>query len=126
MPVILPNLIAAASDFFTGESLGTFAGASVATVVVGNTLRKVVKRDLVAIPLIVAIIFAFVAAETTGTIEDVGDVGLILLNGCLLFCTALGIQETLISVTTSREEGVAVPHAARRVGWLDPWYRRPN
>ena len=119
-------LAAASSDFFTGDSLLTFGGASTATVVVGNTLRKLFKRDLVVIPFLVALVLAIAAAGAGDRLSSITDWIIALVNGCLLFCTALGLQETLVSVTTPTPTGEGQAQAKRPVQWLMPWIRQPQ
>jgi hypothetical protein len=117
---------ASATDFLTAKALGTFTGASLATVVVGNTFRYISRRDWPVIPLLLALVFSYVAAQEVGHPHGLGDWALILLNGCLLFCTALGANEVLVSATTGGREGVKAhgKPAARSVRWNQSWLRR--
>jgi hypothetical protein len=111
-----------AGNFFTGQSLGTFAGASFGVTIVGNTLRRVSGRELIWAILLISILFAYVAAEITGHPHSLVDLVLILLNGCLLFCTALGINETLVSAKQQADNtGKPKPQAARTIGWVGSW-----
>jgi hypothetical protein len=114
--------LAAETDFLTSTALGTFTGASVATVVVGNTARYLTKRDLRVVPFVFALVFAYVAAQITGNPRTLSDVLLVLLNGCLLFCTAIGANQVLVSVA-SQPGGIA-PHGRPRsaIRWLQSWY----
>jgi hypothetical protein len=111
-----------AGDFFTGQSLGTFAGASGAVVVVGNTLRRVSGRELLWLILLISLLFSYLAADITGHPHSLADFGLVALNGCLLFCTALGINETVVS---AKQEAAAAgkPKAqgGRTIRWFDTW-----
>ena len=89
------------NDFFTAESLVTFGGATLAIVVVTNTFRKLTKRDWLAVPFIVALVLAMVVAGAQNALGELIGWVVAFLNGCLLFCTALGLQETI----TSGKEG---------------------
>jgi hypothetical protein len=113
----------ASTDFFTSQSLGTFAGASTATVVVSNTLRKLLRRNWILIPFLVALALSCVAAAVTKAFGSALDVVVVLINGCLLFCTALGLEETIVDVTTPRETGAPKAQAAGPVPWLSSWIR---
>jgi hypothetical protein len=118
------SLVVAATesgDFFTKESLGSFTGAALATVVTGTIARVLTKRDLVLVPFLLAVLFAYVAAEITGNPRDVGDFLLIALNGCLLFWTALGANQTLASVAQTQPANKAERQRGYRPGWFDPW-----
>jgi hypothetical protein len=117
-------LAAANSDFFTAESLLTFGGASTATVIVGNTIRKVFKQDAVWIPFVVALLLAIAAAGAGGQLSKASGWLITVVNGCLLFCTASGIQETLVTAATATETGGGQQQSKRPVKWLMPWFRR--
>lgn len=115
------TIAASETDFFTAKALGSFTGASLATVVTGNTARVLAKRDLVVIPFALALLFSYVAAQIISDPRSLGDFLLVLLNGCLLFWTALGANQTLASVAKPQETGVLQRQGRRDVGWLDPW-----
>lgn len=111
-----------ATDFLTIKALGTFTGASTATVLVGNFLRFVTKRDLLLIPFLVALVFAAVQAEIVGASwHDVASYLLIVLNGLLLFFTALGATQTLVSFHHPKETGAVRAQAMERRDFFTPW-----
>jgi lysylphosphatidylglycerol synthetase-like protein (DUF2156 family) len=70
-----------------------------AVVVVTNTFRKLTKRDWLAVPFIVAIVLAMAVAGAQNALGEIIGWVVAFLNGCLLFCTALGLQETITSGT---------------------------
>jgi xanthine/uracil permease len=121
--VDLTLTFAADTEFLTAKALGTFTGASAATVAIGNTARYLAKRDLRVVPFLIALVFAYVAAEVTGHPNTVGEWALVLLNGCLLFCTAIGANQVLVSVVTESSGGVtAQGRKHREIRWLQSWY----
>lgn len=122
----MDHLIAAGTDFLTAKALGTFSGASVATVITGNTFRLLSRRDWPIIPFVCALGFAYAAATIVGHPKSASDYGLILLNACLLFCTALGANEVLVSgaaASRAKERVGAHGRSVREVKWLQPWFR---
>src|SRR5580704_13183461 len=82
----------ASASFFTGASLATLASALTAVVVVTNTFRRIFGRDWVLVPFVTSLIAALVAAASVGGINKPIDWLIVFLNGCLLFCTAFGIN----------------------------------
>jgi hypothetical protein len=46
------------------------------------------------------------------------------LNGCLLFCSAAGINETASKLAEPTPPGTVKPQGAAPVKWLSSWYRR--
>jgi hypothetical protein len=113
--------LAAETDFFTAKALGTFTGASVATVIVSNTVRVLIGKDWRFIPFVVALVFAYAASRIVGDPHTFPDYLLVLLNGCLLFCTAIGANDVLVA--QAQPDGIR-RQSARRVRWLQSWY--PN
>lgn len=116
--------ILAATEFFTRESVLTFAGASGATLILTNTVRKLFRLETVWVPFAISLVLAFVIAGSTDALGGFLDVVLAILNGCLLFCTALGLQEGVVASATAKEEERPTRQAKRPVPWLSSWVRR--
>jgi hypothetical protein len=115
-------LIATSADFLTIKALGTFTGASTATVVVGNTLRYVLRKDIAWLPLVIAICFAALQSGVVGADwATFGTYLLIVLNGMLLFCTALGANQTLLAIAHPEDSGRVKVQGRARLNWLSPW-----
>jgi hypothetical protein len=113
-------------DFFTADSLGTVAGASVVIIVVTNTIRSVGKIDHMAVPFVVSLLVSFGVAAQAGKLEAWPDYAIAFFNACLLFCTATGAQETIVSGSKGKREGGAEDHSLRRRGpvkWTSSWLR---
>ncbi len=86
-------------SLFTVSSLGTFAGASAAVAVLGNTFRKLTGINRAWPPFVCAVLVSgFVAYESKAFDNQVQGAMIVLLNSCLLFLTALGMQEAAISL----------------------------
>src|SRR5688572_20535232 len=117
------DLMAACTGFLTVKALGSYTGASLASVVTGTTARVLLQTDVVWRPSLVALLFSYAAAQMTADPNDIADYLLILLNGCLLFWTALGAHQTLASVAKPPEKPPVDAQGKRPVKWSEPWLR---
>jgi hypothetical protein len=115
----LTLLMATETDFLTSKALGTFAGATGATLIVTNTARKLFNRELRVLPFFVALVFSYVSAQIVGKPDTFGDYALVFLNGCLLFLTAIGANDVVAS--TAQEGGINA-QGSRQIRWLQSWY----
>lgn len=111
-------------DFFTHASLATFGGATLAVVVVTNTMRKAFKITTPIVPLAIALVVAYVVAGVTGALHQALDFLIVFLNGCLLFCTATGAQETVVAGASGDVTGQARSQSA--VPFVSSWLRIPG
>lgn len=71
------------------------------------------------IPFLVALAICAITARAVGNLDDALDGLLVLLNGCLVFATALGVNDGGAALTEgSGDGGDARPQGGRRsVGW---------
>jgi hypothetical protein len=115
------NMAGTVETFFTFQSFGTVAGASAAVMVVTNTYRRLRGSDSPWVAFISALIISFVGAYQANAWRGLGEVLLIVLNACLLFCTALGINETAAAGVASRPLTGVSPLGLRKVAWLSSW-----
>jgi FtsH-binding integral membrane protein len=89
------------NDFLTVESLATFAGTTTAAIVISNTYRAIFKRDPRIIALIVSIgTCMFFAYKSSG---ELMGYFVALINGCLVFCSAYGLNNQIIQTTAPSE-----------------------
>ncbi|MGD8353168.1 MAG: hypothetical protein PVJ01_03305 [Pseudomonadota bacterium] len=123
-------------DLFTLASLGTFTGAVMAVVVIVNTIRHVFNWGPRWFGLALSILVSFVAFYITVYIGEgpgVKTPGLlkyfiILLNGCLIYTSAFGVQNTVIARTSpvgtpagaGFRQGAEAPERAR-LSADSPW-----
>ncbi len=115
-------VIAATTEFLTGKALGTFAGASVATVMVGNGLRFLLGRDVLWLPFLAALGFSALQAHIIGANwEDVTTYALIVVNGFVLFFAALGENQTGIAVKQARDTGQVKAQGRERPALFASW-----
>ncbi len=105
-------------NFFTLTSIVSFGGASLALVVMTNTLRKLTGWNSPWIPFLGSLIIVVVAAYQLGTLKNVLDGFVVLLNACLLFCNALGINE---GIAPSGRAGGALPQGRKAIRFFSSW-----
>jgi hypothetical protein len=110
------------SDFLTAASVETFFGATVAVYAVSNVLRMAFRLDRPYLPLLVALVVAFGLAINSGLLKNVGDVVVAILNGCLLFLSAAGLQQAGAAEVRGSEGGRR--QGRGRVSWTTPWLHR--
>lgn len=115
----------AAQEFFTWTALGTLAGATTAVVVVTNTLRRVIGWRTPVVPFAVSLAVTIGLAGRAGTLSGIEGWTIAFLNGCLVFCTATGAQETAVEVATPGPAGGTRAQAAsiEKPPWLSSWLR---
>jgi hypothetical protein len=121
----MPNarvVVIATSEFLTWKALGTFTGASTATVVVGNGFRYLLRKDVLWIPFAAAIGFAALQSEIVkANWHHVNTYFLIVLNGLLLFFTALGATQALVSVAHPQAVGQMKAQVRQKRRLFTPW-----
>jgi len=107
---------------FSLANIGTFAGASAAVTVLGNTFRALTGINAAWPPFVCALLVSFVGAYTLKALDDPVIGGfLVLLNACLLFCSALGIQETALRIKPT--PGTVRPQGLGKVRFWSGWFR---
>lgn len=109
--------------YFTWPALVTLGGSALAVIVVSNTVRALSKRDTPWVPFIVSIVVSFGVAHYTMALGQWIDYVLALLNSCLLFCTAAGMNQAGVELKPA-PAGQPKPYGSRKVTWLSPWLRR--
>lgn len=108
------------SQFVTGASIGTFAGATGAVWGVSNALRQAFNIDRPFIPLLVSLAVSYGIVISSGS-HSVLDYALAFVNGCLLFLSAAGLQQT---ANADLKSGRGTRrHGRQRVTWFTPWIR---
>jgi hypothetical protein len=108
--------------FFTLATIGTFAGASAAVAVLGNTFRALSGINAAWPPFVCALLVSGVAAYELKALDNlVTGAFLVVLNACLLFCSALGMQEAALGLEP--KAGGARPQGRGKVKFLSGWLR---
>jgi hypothetical protein len=110
------------SEFLTTASITTFGGATIAVWAISNALRVAFKVAQPWIPLVVSLAATFGLALISHHILN-SALGYILtiVNGCLLFLSATGLQLAQAAEITGKEG--AKRHGRQRVTWSTPWIK---
>ena len=98
------------SSFVTIESFGTLVGCVATVVVLVNTTRHVFDWGprwfgLLSSIVVSAVAFSISKSELSGPIAYM----LVMLNGCLIYTSAFGIQNTVVSPGGVPNDGPVVP-----------------
>jgi hypothetical protein len=117
-----------AQELFTIATLGSFAGATAATVVVGNTLQSVFKLNAKWLTLLLAEAIVILVAVFNHTSELSGYF-VALLNGCLVYSAAVGLNTMTSSppppdgpTARSTDEAGLPPRQNVRRGFFSRWW----
>jgi hypothetical protein len=95
-----------AQELITLTTLGTFAGATAATLVLGNTLQSVFNLSAKWLTLLLAEAIVILVAVFNHTSELSGYF-IAVLNGCLVYSSAIGLN------TMTSKQPPSEPPAAR-------------
>jgi hypothetical protein len=111
-------------NLFTINTIGTYAGASVAVMVVSNTIRALFKIESAWISFLVAIFISILGTFGANGIDiNFANVGIAFLNACLLFFSATGIQTATVSSLTPKEAGTVRKFGKDKVKWFSFWFK---
>ena len=105
------------SELFTWQSLGTLAGASIAVVLIANTVGKLwpaAPRAWVAV-IAAAVISVALWWFTTG--QTLQDLVLWLVNAALIFATAMGENQVAVKAKPQRTARAMNGEQA----FIEPW-----
>ena len=116
-------MVEGSQEWVTRASIAGFGVASAGVWAVSITFRKLLNRDSVWIPFIAAMLIAFGLARNAEALNNWLDWLVAFINGCLLFCSASGINETAVNAVTKKPAGMIKPQAARPVTWFQSWFR---
>jgi hypothetical protein len=94
------------NSFLTLESLATLGGTTLATIVVSNTYRAIFKKD----PKIFALIFSIAICLLFAVYTHAEPMAYLVavINGCLVFCTAFGLNNQVSSLIVKGEKSMDV------------------
>jgi hypothetical protein len=112
----------APTEFFTWTNLGSLTGASAAVIVVTNAIQKAAQRIFAWLPLLASLVITLGTAWYAAELSALPGWGLAFLNGCLLYCTATGANESLVQVSKGQAPGAHV-HGAKPTGLISSWLR---
>lgn len=105
-------------QFITTSSILTFGGASTAVWVMAITIQRITEKQSVIVPFILSMVVAFAIAFSANLLSGILSWLVTIVNGCLLFCTATGINEA----AAGRPAALTRPHGQRPAGWIASWF----
>jgi hypothetical protein len=80
--------------------------------------------DTLWVPFAVSVLIAGGLSYIAGELLSVSGVALALLNACLLFCTALGLNDTAVEQVQQANNNQVQPHGKRDAMIFQTWLRR--
>lgn len=125
------------NDFFTFQSLTTFAGATGATVVIANGLQYVLDRNPRWLALIIAetvcvgtVLLNFISGTEPGEQIIASQIFVAVVNGFLVFSSAAGLSQMAPAVVGTVPPPAALERgdvtgettARTRRGFWAPWF----
>jgi hypothetical protein len=118
------------NEFVTIESLGTFAVASGTVYSIANTIRILFNWDSKLPAFFASVMVSTLAVSLShNDLDLLSKIVVILINSCLLFLNALGLQtqtsnKSPVSSSQIPPENTTGPEPwsePKRVTWLSPW-----
>lgn len=113
---------APSQDFINETTIATLGGATTAVVVVSVVLRRVFGVNHPGVPLMMALLISFGLAFDADSLDTAMGWLLALVNACLLFCAAIGANETLVELKTGRPVGEARQQGRRRLPFVTSYF----
>jgi hypothetical protein len=92
-------------QFFTAVNIGSVAIATSAIIVVANTFYTLFKLPQKWTAIVVALLISYLNVVLMEGVQWY-DWVLAFLNGCLLFCCALGLNEIVVSSKKPEEKDI--------------------
>ena len=92
------------NDFFTLQSLQTFGGATLATTILANTFRSLTNKNPKIFAFVASILLCIIIAFLQK--EQLERYFIVFINGCLVYCTATGLNNQVSSIKKERDTQV--------------------
>jgi hypothetical protein len=90
-----PTPATEAANWLNWEQIGTFAGATLAVVVVSNVVHMLIKKTTLTVPLAVSFVLSLAAAAPSfATGNSLQKAILMVVNWAMLFSAATGANES--------------------------------
>jgi len=113
------------SEFITFNSLATLSSCILAVIVIMNTTRHVFNWGPRWFGLFLSILISFVAwkisENDTNATSLIVNILLIVLNGCLIYTSAFGIQNTVVSPKQENQNAVLLDGNNQTLSFRSCW-----
>ena len=122
-----PTGQAAAGTFYTWQGLLSVGVAAGVVVMVAGGIRRLTGLSHPGIPFLIALIIALGGANSThnlnitANVDGLFQIVIIVINAFLLFCTAMGGQDTLVEGAKGELTGAGETQSGKPKGWFDSW-----
>ncbi len=104
------------TDFFTWAGLGAMTGAVAAVEICAVTVRRLLKLDTPWVPFVTAVFLSFALMAYKGPPYSWSGSALTFLNGLLLFCTTVGLNDSAASAVAPADS--TRPYGKRDNKWV--------
>lgn len=110
------------NEFMNTDSLKTIAGCVLALVLLVNTSRHIFKWGprwfAGALALVFSVLVFLPQLNRISGLEDLLLLLLVLVNACLIYTSAFGIQNSMIA---SEEDGIELQSVENELSWRKKW-----
>lgn len=105
------------------QALQTYGGASAAVWFLYTTFRMLSKRDSLPVAFVLSLTVSLIVTFSINGRKPTELVAwfVALLNGCVMFCAASGVQETFRGAAQA-QQGALRPNRATVPKFLDSWF----
>jgi hypothetical protein len=110
-----------AQDYISAQSIATLGGASVAVLAVANTLHYLLKVPGRWSASIMSLALAF-GTQISFSQSGWFDYLIAFINSCVLFCTSLGLSDTVLK-TRDKSQGLVEAKNKKKKTWNHDWLR---
>ena len=109
-------------DFVNSLSIATFTGTTFAITLITSVVRRLTGTSTPLIPAAFALIICLGFAFDRGFPHDFVGWLVIVVNACMLFCAAVGANETTTSLAHPKPAGLGAQHAAKPRRWFATFF----
>lgn len=113
---------AASQDYINETTIGVFGVATAGIFAVSVVFRRVFNINHPIVPFVMALLISFGLAAGKQTHTFMTWL-IAFLNSCLLFCAAMGVNETAVDLATKKPAGKGKQHGGPgRMPWLKSYF----
>lgn len=110
-------------DWIDETTIGVFSIATAGVFMVAATLRRVFGWTHPAVPFVCSIVISFGLAATKGKLDSLLGWFIAFLNTCMLFCAAVGVNESATDYFKEKPVDKPEKHGARPARFLESFFQ---